>query len=173
MVILWSHWYFESWSCELLSVLLDGYLERCSFFHFFEWVIGCCLFMDMQKWNLGVKTVEVEVQLLCLAYSYQLIASPLRMGRKLWFTPLFRPCHEHLCSLGLNSFLSWSLYSFEVLSWSWNFMLLPDRFEDLPKLVEDILQTSVSTGPHGALRMSKVFRRLLGLVGSGLPMYQR
>ena len=47
-------------------------------------------------------------------------------------------------------------------------MLLPDRFEDLPKLVEDILQTSVSTGPRGALRMVQGIQAFIGVGGEWL-----
>ncbi|RXI04636.1 hypothetical protein DVH24_038910 [Malus domestica] len=47
-------------------------------------------------------------------------------------------------------------------------MLLPDRFEDLPKLVDDILQTSVSTGPRGALRMVQGIQAFIGVGGEWL-----
>ncbi|CAN6705392.1 unnamed protein product [Malus baccata var. baccata] len=45
---------------------------------------------------------------------------------------------------------------------------LQDRFEDLPKLVEDILQTSVSTGPRGALRMVQGIQAFIGVGGEWL-----
>lgn len=41
----------------------------------------------------------------------------------------------------------------------------PDRINELPKLVEDILQTSLSTGPRGALRMAQGIQAVIG-VGS-------
>ncbi|KAM1239178.1 hypothetical protein ACFX13_045641 [Malus domestica] len=52
---------------------------------------------------------------------------------------------------------------------------LQDRFEDLPKLVDiQGIHVALLAQVHMALLgWSKVFRRLLGLVGSGLPMYQR
>ncbi|KAM1753868.1 hypothetical protein ACFX12_006405 [Malus domestica] len=52
---------------------------------------------------------------------------------------------------------------------------LQDRFEDLPKLVDiQGIHVALLAQVHVALLgWSKVFRRLLGLVGSGLPMYQR
>ncbi|CDP13889.1 unnamed protein product [Coffea canephora] len=40
-----------------------------------------------------------------------------------------------------------------------------DRIEKLPKLVEDIVQTSLSTGPRGALRLAQGIQAVLG-VGS-------
>nr|XP_028955669.1 uncharacterized aarF domain-containing protein kinase At5g05200, chloroplastic-like [Malus domestica] len=45
---------------------------------------------------------------------------------------------------------------------------LQDRFEDLPKLVEDILQTLVSTGPRGALRMVQGIQAFIGVGGEWL-----
>ncbi|XP_009363785.2 uncharacterized aarF domain-containing protein kinase At5g05200, chloroplastic [Pyrus x bretschneideri] len=45
---------------------------------------------------------------------------------------------------------------------------LQDRFQDLPKLVEDILQTSVSTGPRGALRMVQGIQAFIGVGGEWL-----
>ncbi|KAM2721745.1 hypothetical protein EV2_042775 [Malus domestica] len=45
---------------------------------------------------------------------------------------------------------------------------LQDRFEDLPKLVEDILQTSVSTGPRGARRMVQGIQAFIGVGGEWL-----
>ncbi|KAM2289463.1 hypothetical protein TB1_029659 [Malus domestica] len=45
---------------------------------------------------------------------------------------------------------------------------LQDWFEDLPKLVEDILQTSVSTGPRGAFRMVQGIQAFIGVGGEWL-----
>ncbi|OAY84301.1 uncharacterized aarF domain-containing protein kinase At5g05200, chloroplastic isoform X1 [Ananas comosus] len=42
---------------------------------------------------------------------------------------------------------------------------IQDRINELPKLVEDILQTSLSTGPRGALRMAQGIQAVIG-VGS-------
>ncbi|KAL8154358.1 hypothetical protein V2J09_012118 [Rumex salicifolius] len=42
---------------------------------------------------------------------------------------------------------------------------LQDSIENLPKLVEDIVQTSINTGPRGALRFSQGIQALIG-VGS-------
>lgn len=42
---------------------------------------------------------------------------------------------------------------------------LQDRVQDLPKLVEDIVQTSISTGPRGALRLAQGVQAVVG-VGS-------
>ncbi|XP_051123041.1 uncharacterized aarF domain-containing protein kinase At5g05200, chloroplastic [Andrographis paniculata] len=42
---------------------------------------------------------------------------------------------------------------------------LQDGFENLPKLVEDIVQTSLSTGPRGALRLAQGIQAVIG-VGS-------
>ena len=47
-------------------------------------------------------------------------------------------------------------------------MLLSDRIENLPKLVEDILQTSLSTGPRGALRMAQGIQAFIGVGGEWL-----
>jgi aarF domain-containing kinase len=38
----------------------------------------------------------------------------------------------------------------------------------LPKLVEDLLQTSISTGPRGALRMAQGIQAVLGVGGEWL-----
>lgn len=40
-----------------------------------------------------------------------------------------------------------------------------DSIENLPKLVEDILQTSINTGPRGAIRMAQGIQAVVG-VGS-------
>ena len=40
-----------------------------------------------------------------------------------------------------------------------------DSIEGLPKLVEDIVQTSITTGPRGALRLAQGVQAFLG-VGS-------
>ena len=40
-----------------------------------------------------------------------------------------------------------------------------DSIEGLPKLVEDIVQTSITTGPRGALRLAQGIQAFLG-VGS-------
>ncbi|PQQ03142.1 putative aarF domain-containing protein kinase [Prunus yedoensis var. nudiflora] len=43
-----------------------------------------------------------------------------------------------------------------------------DSIQDLPKLVEDIVQTSISTGPRGALRMAQGIQALIGVGGEWL-----
>lgn len=40
-----------------------------------------------------------------------------------------------------------------------------DRINELPKLVEDILQTSINTGPRGAIRLVQGIQAVIG-VGS-------
>lgn len=40
-----------------------------------------------------------------------------------------------------------------------------DRINELPKLVEDILQTSINTGPRGAVRLVQGIQAVIG-VGS-------
>ncbi|KAL6977568.1 hypothetical protein U1Q18_026362 [Sarracenia purpurea var. burkii] len=42
---------------------------------------------------------------------------------------------------------------------------LQDSVENLPKLVEDIIQTSINTGPRGALRLAQGIQAVIG-VGS-------
>lgn len=42
---------------------------------------------------------------------------------------------------------------------------LQDRVESLPGLLEDIVQTSISTGPRGALRLAQGVQAIIG-VGS-------
>lgn len=44
-------------------------------------------------------------------------------------------------------------------------ILLSDSIENLPKLVEDIVQTSINTGPRGALRLAQGIQAVVG-VGS-------
>ncbi|KAF4362859.1 hypothetical protein G4B88_014196 [Cannabis sativa] len=43
-----------------------------------------------------------------------------------------------------------------------------DSIENLPKLVEDIVQTSINTGPRGALRMAQGIQAVLGVGGEWL-----
>ncbi|XP_072998205.1 uncharacterized aarF domain-containing protein kinase At5g05200, chloroplastic [Typha latifolia] len=45
---------------------------------------------------------------------------------------------------------------------------IQDRIADLPKLVEDILQTSISTGPRGALRLAQGIQAVIGVGGEWL-----
>ncbi|KAK9124780.1 hypothetical protein Sjap_014382 [Stephania japonica] len=45
---------------------------------------------------------------------------------------------------------------------------LQDRIEKLPKLVEDILQTSLNTGPRGAVRLVQGFQAVVGVGGEWL-----
>ncbi|PON71136.1 Protein kinase [Parasponia andersonii] len=45
---------------------------------------------------------------------------------------------------------------------------LQDSIENLPKLVEDIVQTSINTGPRGALRMAQGIQAVLGVGGEWL-----
>lgn len=45
------------------------------------------------------------------------------------------------------------------------FLSPPDSVEKLPKLVEDIVQTSINTGPRGALRLAQGIQAVIG-VGS-------
>ncbi|KAK9913882.1 hypothetical protein M0R45_037686 [Rubus argutus] len=45
---------------------------------------------------------------------------------------------------------------------------LQDSIEELPKLVEDIFQTSISTGPRGALRMAQGIQAFIGVGGEWL-----
>lgn len=43
-----------------------------------------------------------------------------------------------------------------------------DSIENLPKLVEDIVQTSINTGPRGALRMAQGIQAVIGVGGEWL-----
>ncbi|CAK7340003.1 unnamed protein product [Dovyalis caffra] len=45
---------------------------------------------------------------------------------------------------------------------------LQDSIENLPKLVEDIVQTSINTGPRGALRLAQGIQAFLGVGGEWL-----
>ncbi|NP_001358892.1 uncharacterized protein LOC100283906 [Zea mays] len=45
---------------------------------------------------------------------------------------------------------------------------LQDRAGELPKLVEDLIQTSISTGPRGAFRMAQGIQAVLGVGGEWL-----
>ncbi|KAF5736494.1 hypothetical protein HS088_TW14G00637 [Tripterygium wilfordii] len=45
---------------------------------------------------------------------------------------------------------------------------LQDSFENLPKLVEDIVQTSINTGPRGALRLAQGIQAFIGVGGEWL-----
>ncbi|XP_024025294.1 uncharacterized aarF domain-containing protein kinase At5g05200, chloroplastic [Morus notabilis] len=45
---------------------------------------------------------------------------------------------------------------------------LQDSVENLPKLVEDIVQTSINTGPRGALRMAQGIQAVIGVGGEWL-----
>lgn len=47
-------------------------------------------------------------------------------------------------------------------------VILPDRIENLPKLVEDIVQTSINTGPRGALRFAQGIQAFIGVGGEWL-----
>lgn len=42
------------------------------------------------------------------------------------------------------------------------------RIENLPKLVEDIVQTSINTGPRGALRLVQGVQAFVGVGGEWL-----
>lgn len=44
-------------------------------------------------------------------------------------------------------------------------VLLSDSIQNLPKLVADIVQTSINTGPRGALRLAQGIQAVIG-VGS-------
>lgn len=46
--------------------------------------------------------------------------------------------------------------------------LIAGRIENLPKLVEDIVQTSINTGPRGALRLVQGVQAFLGVGGEWL-----
>lgn len=48
------------------------------------------------------------------------------------------------------------------------FILNTDRAGELPKLVEDLIQTSISTGPRGAFRMAQGIQAVLGVGGEWL-----
>jgi hypothetical protein len=48
------------------------------------------------------------------------------------------------------------------------FSLYADRVGELPKLVEDLLQTSISTGPQGAFRIEQGIQAVLGVGGEWL-----
>lgn len=61
--------------------------------------------------------------------------------------------------------LSLSFYSFPTRS--------ADRASELPKLVEDLLQTSISTGPRGAFRMAQGIQAVLGVGGEWLTDFSK
>ncbi|KAL5538490.1 hypothetical protein UlMin_044404 [Ulmus minor] len=48
-----------------------------------------------------------------------------------------------------------------------------DSIENLPKLVEDIVQTSINTGPRGALRMAQGIQAVIGVGGEWLADISR
>jgi len=45
---------------------------------------------------------------------------------------------------------------------------LSDSLERLPKLVEDVVQTSVNTGPRGAIRLAQGLQAFIGVGGEWL-----
>ena len=65
-----------------------------------------------------------------------------------------------------SSFSSYLLYAL-VLS-SYLLFYFADSIENLPKLVEDIVQTSINTGPRGALRMVQGIQAVVGVGGEWL-----
>jgi aarF domain-containing kinase len=48
-----------------------------------------------------------------------------------------------------------------------------DRAGELPKLVEDLFQTSISTGPRGAFRMAQGIQAVLGVGGEWLNDFSK
>ncbi|TVU39965.1 hypothetical protein EJB05_13409 [Eragrostis curvula] len=50
---------------------------------------------------------------------------------------------------------------------------IQDRASELPKLVEDLLQTSISTGPRGAFRMAQGIQAVLGVGGEWLNDFSK
>jgi hypothetical protein len=48
-----------------------------------------------------------------------------------------------------------------------------DRASELPKLVEDLLQTSISTGPRGAFRLAQGIQAVLGVGGEWLNDFSK
>ncbi|KAM1253609.1 hypothetical protein ACFX2J_041469 [Malus domestica] len=76
-----------------------------------------------------------------------------------------KPSTQLNCSSNSKGFTLFARYSQAQDLYS---SRLQDRFEDLPKLVEDILQTSVSTGPRGALRMVQGIQAFIGVGGEWL-----
>lgn len=54
-----------------------------------------------------------------------------------------------------------------------NFCPIADRAGELPKLVEDLLHTSISTGPRGAFRMAQGIQALLGVGGEWLNDFSK
>lgn len=59
-------------------------------------------------------------------------------------------------------------FSFWILVCAYFFIFVADSVEKLPKLVEDILQTSINTGPRGALRVAQGIQAVLGVGGEWL-----
>ena len=49
------------------------------------------------------------------------------------------------------------------LSCNVNCVLNPESIENLPKLVEDIVQTSINTGPRGVLRLAQGLQAVVGV----------
>lgn len=52
-------------------------------------------------------------------------------------------------------------------------MLFLESIQNLPKLVEDIVQTSIDTGPRGALRMAQGIQAVIGVGGEWLADISR
>ena len=48
-----------------------------------------------------------------------------------------------------------------------------DRAGELPKLVEDLLQTSISTGPRGPFRLAQGIQAVLGVGGEWLNDFSK
>lgn len=46
--------------------------------------------------------------------------------------------------------------------------MIADSIENLPKLVEDIVQASINTGPRGALRLAQGIQAFVGVGGEWL-----
>lgn len=56
---------------------------------------------------------------------------------------------------------------------SFVFISLSGSIENLPQLVEDIVRTSISTGPRGALRLAQGIQAFVGVGGEWLADVSR
>ncbi|BAF21133.2 Os07g0227800 [Oryza sativa Japonica Group] len=86
--------------------------------------------------------------------------SPPRVGRRI------RASREKGRRVGIRVFARYS----QAQDFSTR---LQDRAGELPKLVEDLLQTSISTGPRGAFRFAQGIQAVLGVGGEWLNDFSK
>lgn len=91
--------------------------------------------------------------------------SQLSIHKAKTFSLLAFKVFEILLLLFLIELFSTSLKAVKLISMC---VLIAGRIENLPKLVEDIVQTSINTGPRGALRLVQGVQAFLGVGGEWL-----